>query len=311
MPARRPKPEPTPPQRVSEGCGSGVEALHPAAVRPSFTPESPHPMIASLPFARTVAAVALALPLLAAAQNVAIVNGKPVPKARLDFLVKQATQNGQPASPGLEQQARDQVVIREIFAQEAERRGMGASSDFRMKMELARQSILIGELFEEHNRRNPITDEAAKAEYDKIKAKEGGTEYRARHILVEKEDEAKALIAQIKGGAKFEDLAKKHSKDPGSGERGGDLDFAKADAYVPEFGQAMARLKKGEMTDAPVKSQFGWHIIRLEDTREAAFPGFEEVKEQVKRAIGQQRLQEYQQSLIKAAKTDYKLPGRD
>ncbi|MCE2660086.1 MAG: peptidylprolyl isomerase [Rubrivivax sp.] len=265
-------------------------------------------MNAHVSIARAVAAISLALPLLAAAQNVAIVNGKAVPKARLDFLVKQATQNGQPATPALEQQARDQVVMREVFAQEAERRGMGASADFRLKMELARQSILIGELFEAHNRRNPVTDDAARAEYDKIKQREGGTEYRARHILVEKEDEAKGLIAQLKGGAKFEDLAKKHSKDPGSGERGGDLDFAKADSYVPEFGQAMARLKKGELTETPVKSQFGWHIIRLDDTREAPFPPFDEVKDQVKRALGQQLLQEYQQSLLKAAKTDYKLP---
>lgn len=150
----------------------------------------------------------------------------------------------------------------------------------------------------------------ARAEYDRIKAQEGGTEYRARHILVEKEDEARSLVAQIKAGAKFEDLAKKHSKDPGSGERGGDLDYAKADTYVPEFGQAMSKLKKGEMTDAPVKSQFGWHIIKLEDSREAQFPAFDEVKEQVKRSLTQKRMQEYQESLRKAARTDYKFSGQ-
>lgn len=258
------------------------------------------------PVFRAIVAASVCLPLMAAAQNVAIVNGKAVPKARMDFLLKQATQGGQPLTPALEQQARDQVVLREIFAQEAERRGLGASADFRMKMEVARQSILIGELFEAHLRNNPVTDEAARAEYDRIKAQEGGTEYRARHILVEKEDEAKALISQIKGGASFEELAKKHSKDPGSGARGGDLDFAKAESYVPEFGQAMAKLKKGEMTDAPVKSQFGWHIIRLEESREAQFPGFDEVKEQVKRSLGQKRMQDYQESLRKAARTDYK-----
>ena len=262
------------------------------------------------PAVRVLVAASVCLPVLAAAQNVAIVNGKPVPKSRMDFLIKQATQNGQPVTPALEQQARDQVVLREIFVQEAQRRGLGASPEFRMKMELARQSILIGELFEGHMRDNPVTDDAAKAEYDRIKAQEGGTEYRARHILVEKEDEAKGLIAQIKAGAKFEDLAKKHSKDPGSGERGGDLDYAKADSYVPEFGQAMAKLKKGEMTDTPVKSQFGWHIIRLEDSREAQFPAFDEVKEQVKRSLGQKRLQDYQESLRKAARTDYKFAAQ-
>ncbi|MBL8331363.1 MAG: peptidylprolyl isomerase [Rubrivivax sp.] len=259
--------------------------------------------------ARSLLALSLSLPLMALAQNVALVNGKAVPKSRVDFLLKQASQGGQPVPPNAEQQARDQVVLREIFAQEAERRGMGATPDFRAKMELARQSIIIGELFEDFRRKNPISDEAAKAEYDKIKAAEAGTEYRARHILVEKEDEAKSLLSQLKAGAKFEDLAKKHSKDPGSGERGGDLDYAKADSYVPEFGQALTRLKKGEVTEAPVKSQFGWHIIKLEDSRETQFPGFDEVKDQVKRRLEQVRMQEYQESLRKAAKTDYKFAG--
>ena len=259
---------------------------------------------------RAIVAASISLPLAVMAQNVATVNGKSVPKSRVDFLLKQASQSGQPVPPNAEQQARDQVVLREIFAQEAERRGMGGTADFRAKMELARQSIIIGELFEDYRRKNPIGDDAAKAEYERLKAAEGGTEYRARHILVEKEEEAKGLLTQLKGGAKFEDLAKKHSKDPGSGERGGDLDFAKADSYVPEFGQAMAKLKKGEMTDAPVKSQFGWHIIKLEDVREAQFPGFDEVKDQVKRRLEQVRMQEYQESLRKAAKTDYKFGGQ-
>ena len=258
---------------------------------------------------RSIAAAVLALPLLAAAQNIAIVNGKPVPKSRVDTLLQQAARSGQQLPPGAEQQARDQVVLREIFAQEAEKRGIARSANYRAQMELARQSILIRELFEDYRAKNPVSDEAAKAEYDKFKAQAAGTEYRARHILVEKEDEAKSLIAQIKGGAKFEDLAKKHSKDPGSGERGGDLDFAKADSYVPEFSQAMVKLKKGEMTDTPVKSQFGFHIIKLEDTRDAQFPGFDEVKDQLKQRMEQAKLQEFQESLRKAAKTDYKFDG--
>jgi peptidyl-prolyl cis-trans isomerase C len=267
-------------------------------------PESSVMRTLALPL-RRLAMAAMLLPGLALAQNVAIVNGKAVPKTRLDFLLKQAEQNGQPITPALEQQARDQVVMREIFAQEAQRRGLGTQSSFREKLEVARQSILIGELFDAYVKENPVTDADAQAEYDKIKAREAGTEYRARHILVEKEDEAKRLIAQIKAGAKFDELAKKHSQDPGSGARGGDLDFAKGDAYVAEFSQAMTALKAGEMTPEPVKSQFGWHIIRLEETREAQFPGFEEVKEQVKRSLSQQRVQAYQESLRKAAKTDY------
>jgi peptidyl-prolyl cis-trans isomerase C len=250
------------------------------------------------------AALLPALP--GAAQNIAIVNGKPVPKARMETLVTQATRSGQAVTPEMERQARDQLVLREIFAQEAEKRGIGGTREFRAQLELARQSLLIRELFEDHKRKNPITDAAAKAEYDKFKAQATGTEYRARHILVEQEAEAKALIAQIKGGASFEELAKQHSKDPGSGANGGDLDFAKADSYVPEFGQAMVRLQKGQMTDAPVKTQFGWHIIRLEDTREAPFPAFADVKDQVKQRLEQLQAQTFQEELRKRAKTDYK-----
>ena len=249
---------------------------------------------------------ALAWPLAAQAQNLAIVNGKAVPQARVDALLDQVKRSGQQLPPGAEQQARDQVVLREIFTQEAEKRGLAGSADFRSQLELARQSILIRELFDDHRRKNPITDAQAKTEYDKFKAQAAGTEYRARHILVEKEEEAKALIAKIKGGAKFEDVARENSKDPGSGANGGDLDYAKADAYVPEFGKAMAALKKGEMTDAPVKSSFGWHIIRLEDTRDAEFPGFDEVKDQLKQRMEQTQMQDFQEQLRKSARTDYK-----
>jgi peptidyl-prolyl cis-trans isomerase C len=249
---------------------------------------------------------ALLMPLAAMAQNIALVNGKAVPKSRVDNLLQQATRAGQPVGPELEAQARDRVVLFEIFTQEAERKGMAASPDYRAKMELARQSILINELFEDFKKKNPVSDADAKAEYDKFKAQLTGTEYRARHILVEKEDDAKALIVQIKGGASFEELAKKNSKDPGSGANGGDLDFAKADAYVPEFGQALTKLKKGEMTATPVKTQFGWHIIKLEDTREAEFPAFDDVKPQIVQRMEQVKLQQYQEDLRKAAKTDYK-----
>jgi peptidyl-prolyl cis-trans isomerase C len=257
--------------------------------------------------AATLSAVsALLIPLAAQAQNLAIVNGKAVPLSRVETLLNQAARSGQQMGPDIEAQARDQVVLREIFAQEAEKRGIPANPNYRAQMEIARQSILIRELFEDYRAKNPVTDAEAKAEYDKFKAQAAGTEYRARHILVETEDEAKSLTAQIKGGASFEELAKKHSKDPGSGQNGGDLDFAKADSYVPEFGQAMTKLGKGEMTAAPVKTQFGWHIIRLDDTREAPFPPFDEVKGQLKQRLEQAKLQKYQEDLRKNAKTDYK-----
>ncbi len=252
------------------------------------------------------AAAVLLLPLAVLAQNVAIVNGKPVPKARVDSLIAQAAKAGQPVGPELETQARDQVVLREIFTQEAERQGLAASADYRAQMELARQSILIRELFDRYRQAHPVTEAAAKAEYDKFKAQAAGTEYRARHILVASEDEAKALIAKLQAGASFEELAKQNSKDPGSAENGGDLDFAKADAYVPEFGQALAALKKGQITETPVKTQFGWHVIKLEDTREAQFPAFDDVKAQLIQRLEQMQLQQYQEELRKAARTDYK-----
>jgi peptidyl-prolyl cis-trans isomerase C len=268
----------------------------------------PPKTIARLAHAAAIAAAIATAPLLAAAQNVTTVNGKPVPKARVDMLVAQAKRAnpGQQLPPEMEQRARDEVVLREIFAQEAEKRGIPQSTDYRAQLELLRQTVLIRELFEDFKKKNPVTDAEAKAEYDKYKAQSAGTEYRARHILVENEDEAKKLITQIKGGAKFEELAKKNSKDTGSGENGGDLDFAKPDAYVPEFGKAMTGLKKGEMTDAPVKTQFGYHIIRLEDTREAQFPEFPAVKPQIEQRLAQAKLQKYQEDLRKAAKTDYK-----
>ncbi len=262
------------------------------------------------PLSAAALAIALLSPLAASAQNIAIVNGKAVPKARVDVLLTQAERAGQQISPEMQGMAKDEVVRREIFAQEAAKRGIAQQADYKAQMDLARESILIRELFEDFKRKNPVTDAEAKAEYEKFKAQSTGTEYRARHILVENEDEAKALIAQIKGGAKFEDLAKAKSKDPGSGANGGDLDFAKPENYVPEFGQAMTKLKKGEMTETPVKTQFGWHIIQLDDTREAQFPDFDSVKPQLQQRLAQMKLQKFQDDLRKAARTDYKFAGQ-
>ena len=250
---------------------------------------------------------ALVLPLAVMAQNVATVNGKPVPQSRVDALIKTATHGQQQdVPPELKAQAKDQVVMREIFAQEAEKQGIPGSADFKAQLEMARQIVLINTLFQNFIKTHPVSDTDAKAEYDKIKAEQSGLEYHARHILVDSEDEAKKLIAQIKAGSKFEDVAKKSSKDTGSAENGGDLDWAKPTAYVPEFSAALQALKKGQMTDAPVKTQFGYHIIRLEDTRAAQFPNFEEVKDKIKQQMEQVKLQEYQEKLRKSAKTDYK-----
>lgn len=252
------------------------------------------------------AVIAAIVPAAALAQNIATVNGKPVPKARVESLIQQVTKSGQQQrSPELEAQVKDEVVRREIFMQAAEARGVPQTADFKAQMELARQMLLIRGLMEDFRTKNPISDADAQSEYDKFKAANPTNEYRARHILVEKEEEAKALIAQIKGGANFEELAKKNSKDTGSAANGGDLDFANPNNFVPEFSKAMVALQKGEMTQEPVKSQFGYHIIKLEDIRPATFPAFDDVKGQIKQRMEQQKMAEFQDSLIKKAKTDY------
>ncbi len=254
----------------------------------------------------TALAAALLIALPVAAQNIAIVNGKAVPKARVDSLMDQILKQGQQRrTPELEAQVRDEVVLREMFVQEAEKRGFQSKADYKVQMEFARQTILIRELFTQYQAANPVTEAEIQAEYAKSTGA-GGTEYRARHILVESETEAKTLIAQIKGGIKFEDVAKKSSKDTGSGENGGDLDFASPNVYVPEFGEALVKLKKGEMTEVPVKSQFGWHIIRLEDTREAQSPPLAEVHSQIQQKLGQMKIAKFRDDIRAKYKTDYK-----
>ena len=252
--------------------------------------------------AMAAAAIGLALPV--AAQNVAIVNGKPVPKERVDMLQQQLAKAGRPVSEEQAGQLKDEVIAREIFMQEAQKRGLDATDDYKAQMELARQTILIRELFADYQKNNPVTDADIKAEYDKFVATNGGKEYKARHILVENEDQAKKIIADLKKGAKFEDIAKKQSKDPGSGANGGDLDWATASSYVPEFAEAMIKLKKGEMTQVPVKSQFGWHIIRVDDIREAQLPKIEDVRPQIAQQLQQQKLAQFQESLRKNAKVE-------
>jgi peptidyl-prolyl cis-trans isomerase C len=252
-----------------------------------------------------IAAALLALQAVpASAQNVAIVNGKAVPTARLEALAQQVARSGRPVTPDMQGQLKEEIIAREIFAQAAQAQGLDGTDEFKSQMEQARQSILIRELFAQYQKANPVSDADIKAEYDKFVASSGGKEYRARHILVEKEEQAKAIIASLKKGGKFEDIAKKQSKDPGSGANGGDLDWANPNSFVKEFSQAMVALKKGQVTDGPVKTQFGFHIIRLDDTRETPVPKFDEVKAQIAQQMQQGKLAEYQQALREKAKIE-------
>ena len=230
----------------------------------------------------------LAAPALA--QNLAVVNGKPVPSSRVNALKQQVEASGRPVTPEVMAQIKEELIAREVFMQEARKRGLDASDEFKTQIELARQTILIRQLFADFQKKNPVTDTEIKAEYDKFAAANGGKEYRARHILVETKEQAEAVLAALKKGGKFEDLAKKQSKDPGSGANGGDLDWAAPGNYVKEFSDAMVALNKGQVS-GPVQSQFGFHIIRLDDVREAQLPSLEDVKPQIVQQMTQQRPQ--------------------
>jgi len=207
-------------------------------------------------------------------------------------------------TPEIESQIKQEVIAREIFMQEAQQKGLDATEDYRGQIELARQTILIRELFADFQKNNPVTDADVKAEFDKFVATNSGKEYRARHILVETEDQAKSIIANLKKGAKFDELAKKLSKDPGSGAKGGDLDWASPGNFVKEFSQAMVSLKKGQTTETAVKTQFGYHIIRLDDVREAQLPKFDDVKPQILQQLQQAKMNAYQQELRAKAKVE-------
>ena len=252
----------------------------------------------------TLAALVVALSPTVHAQNIAIVNGKALPLARVAALKQQVERSGRQVTPEIEQQIKEEVIAREIFIQEAQKQGLDTTEDFKIQMELARQTILIRDLFTNYQKANVVSDAEIKAEYDKFAAANNGTEFRARHILLEKEAEAIAIIAQLKKGGKFEEIAKKSSKDPGSGAKGGDLDWAPAGNYVAEFATALTTLTKGQLTETPVKSQFGYHIIRLDDVRDAQLPKLDDVKPQVAQQLQQQKLTKYQAELRAKARVE-------
>ena len=232
----------------------------------------------------------------------ASVNGKAIPNAKIDLMVKQVVAQGkQTDSPQLREAIKRELVGREVLLQEADKQGFGTRAEVKAALENARQSIIINAMLADYVKKNPVKDTEVKAEYDRYKGQMGDKEYRARHILVPTEDEAKAIIAKLKAGGKFEDLAKASSKD-GSAANGGDLDWASPASYVPDFSKAMVALQKGAITEVPVKTQYGFHVIKLEDTRAAKIPAFEEVKQQVSESLQQRKLQGFREELMKKAK---------
>jgi peptidyl-prolyl cis-trans isomerase C len=252
--------------------------------------------------ARLLLAMTAMVVLPSFAQNVATVNGKPIPAAKVDQVVKQVVAQGKATdSPQLRDAIKKDLIGREVLIQEADKQGIGTRPEVKNAIDNARQSIIINAMLADYIKKNPVKDADITAEYNKFKAQVGDKEYHARHILVATEDEAKAIIAKLKGGAKFEELAKQ-SKDPGSANNGGDLDWANPASFVPEFSKAMTSLQKGAITETPVKTQYGYHVIKLEDTRAAKIPPLEEVKQQVAEQLQQRKLAAYREQLMNKAK---------
>ena len=252
--------------------------------------------------ARLILALVAVVAIPAFAQNVATVNGKAIPSSRVDQVVKQVVAQGKQAdSPQLREAIKKDLIGREVLIQEADKQGYGTRPEVKSQIDNARQSIIINALLADYVKKNPVKDAEIKAEYDKFKAQAGDKEYHARHILVATEAEAKDIIAKLKGGAKFEDLAKQ-SKDTGSADNGGDLDWAAPSSFPKVFSDAFVKLQKGQVTDTPVQTPNGFHVIKLDDTRAAKLPTLEEVKPQIAEALQQKKLQAYQEEMIKKAK---------
>ncbi len=238
-----------------------------------------------------------------AADSFAKVNGKVIPANRAEILMANQLAQGQAKTPELEKAVKEELVRREVLAQAAIAKGMDKKADVQAQVDLARQGVLIGAYLNEFARGVKITDDDVKKEYDTLKGALGDKEYKARHILVEKEDEAKDIIARLKKGEKFEDLAKV-SKDPGSKDKGGELGWANKASYVPAFAEAMAKLAKGKYTEAPVQSNFGWHVIQLDDMRELKAPNFEDVKPQIVQRMRQMAVEKHILDLRAKAKVE-------
>ncbi len=235
------------------------------------------------------------------AQNVATVNGKAIPSSQMDAAVKQAAAQGQPDTPELREMIKKSLIGREVLVQEATKQGVAANKEVKDALEQTRQDIIIRALLVNYVKKNPVSDAEVKAAYDQFKASKGEKEYHARHILVKTEKEATDIIAKLKGGAKFEELAKA-SQDPGSAANGGDLDWAAPGNYVKPFADAMVALKDGQITDKPVQSQFGYHVIKLEGSRAAKVPALEEIKSQIVESLTQRKVAAYRDQLVAKAK---------
>lgn len=249
---------------------------------------------------RTGAAALAGLAALAAAPvvpaQVATVNGVTIPQQRMDFFVRSFVAQGRQDTPELRNLVREELINRELLAQEAVRRGLNKTPDVATEIDLRRMDVLINALMRKLH--SEPSEDAIRKEYDRVKNQLGAREYKVKHILVKNEDDAKEIISQIKGGASFEKIAGERSEDTGTRSRGGELDWGPASRYVKPFGDAITRLKKGEMTETPVKTNFGWHVIRLDDERALKVPPFEQVRGNLRQQIHQRTLKEAYEKVL-------------
>ncbi len=248
-------------------------------------------------------AAALGTPLALAAASVATVNGQPIPQARADALMAEQKAQGRPESPQLKDAVKEELVRREVMVQAAKSKGLDKKPEVQAQMDLARQAILIRAYIQDYVATNPVAEGEIRKAYDEIKNRAGDKEYKVRHILVDSEDEAKAIITKLQTGEKFEALAAQ-SKDSGSKDKGGELGWANPGMFVKPFSEAMVKLKKGKFTGVPVKSDFGYHVIQLDDVRELKAPSYDEVKGQLSQRLQEQQVQKHMLDLRGRAKVE-------
>lgn len=242
-------------------------------------------------------------PAFAASQNAAVVNGVAIPQDRLEMNVKGAVAQGKTDSPELRAEIRDELINREVIYQTANKNGLDKNAEVIQQLEIARQTVLINAFINDYLKKNPVTEEQMQKAYETLKARLGDKEYESRHILVATEGEARDIIAKLGKKAKFEQLAKQ-SLDTGSAANGGSLGWAIPKNFVEPFANALLTLKKGEYTKTPVQTQFGWHVIRLDDVRPLKAPSYEEFKPQLQQRLQQQALQKAVADLRAAAKVE-------
>ncbi len=213
---------------------------------------------------------------MAAGNTFVTVNGTAISQTTANAFIAEQKAQGAPDSPEMKNAVREELIRRELLLQEAKKSGLDKKPEIAAQADAARQAIIIRAYVQDYVKKHPISDAQLKADYEKIKGQMGSTEYKARHILVKTEDEAKAIVANLKKGAKFEELAKQ-SIDPGSKDNGGELGWSAPSNFVKPFANALTSLSKGKYTEAPVKSDFGYHVIQLDDSRALNHPAFDEV----------------------------------